>query len=268
MTGRVAGKVAIVMGGGQTPGQTVGNGRATAIVLAREGARVVVVDRDLASAQETVAQIHAARGEGEALQADAINENAVRDAIALVVKRHGRLDILHNNVGASIMLGDAPADTLSEESFDRSFAVNLKSAWLAVKHALPEFRKQGGGSIVNISSLAAAQAYPLLGYKTMKAALIALTENVAAANAQHGVRVNAILPGLMNTPMAIEARIAQGRSREEVVAARDARIPLGRKMGTGWDVAHAALFLHSDEAAFITGAVLVVDGGELVAHGL
>ena len=102
----------------------------------------------------------------------------------------------------------------------------------------------------------------------MKAALVALTENVAAANAQNGVRVNAILPGLMNTPMAIEARIAQGRTREEVVAARDARIPLGRKMGTGWDVAHAALFLHSDEAAFITGSVLVVDGGELVAHGL
>jgi NAD(P)-dependent dehydrogenase (short-subunit alcohol dehydrogenase family) len=166
------------------------------------------------------------------------------------------------------MLGDAPADTLTEASFDRSFAVNLKSAWLAAKHALPEFRKRGRGSIVNISSLAAAQAYPLLGYKTMKAALIALTENVAAANAQYGVRVNAILPGLMNTPMAIEARIAQGRSREDVVAARDARIPLGRKMGTGWDVAHAALFLHSDEAAFITGTVLVVDGGELVAHGL
>ena len=121
---------------------------------------------------------------------------------------------------------------------------------------------------MNISSLAAAQAYPLLGYKTMKAAMVAMTENVAAANAQYGIRVNAILPGLMNTPMAIEARVAQGRTRAEVIAARDSRIPLGRKMGTGWDVAHAALFLHSDEAAFITGTVLVVDGGELVAHGL
>lgn len=268
MAGRVAGKVAIVMGGGQTPGQTVGNGRATAVVLAREGAQVAVVDRDLASAQATVEQIRSAGGQAEAMQADATVEDAVRGVIAAVVARHGRLDILHNNVGASIMLGDAPADALTEAAFDRSFAVNLKSAWLAVKHALPQFRRQGRGSIVNISSLAAAQAYPLLGYKTMKAALVALTENVAAANAQHGVRVNAILPGLMNTPMAIEARIAQGRTREEVVAARDARIPLGRKMGTGWDVAHAALFLHSDEAAFITGSVLVVDGGELVAHGL
>lgn len=243
MTGRVEGKVAIVIGGGQTPGQTVGNGRATAIVLAREGARVVVVDRDVASAEETVRLIRDKRGHAEALQADAADEAAVRRIFDTVIERHGQLDLLHNNVGASIALGDAPADTLTEEAFDRSFAVNLKSAWLATKHALPIFRKRGRGSIVNISS-------------------------IAAANAQYGIRVNAILPGLMNTPMAIEARVAQGRSREEVIAMRDSKIPLGRKMGTGWDVAHAALFLHSDEAAFITGAVLVVDGGELVAHGL
>jgi len=268
MAGRVAGKVAVVMGGGQTPGQTVGNGRATAIVLGREGARVAVVDRDLASAEETVRLIRAEQGEAVAIQADATREADVQRVIAAAVERFGDLDILHNNVGASITLGDAPADALTEAAFDRSFAVNLKTAWLATKHALPVFRHRGRGSIVNISSLAAAQAYPLLGYKTMKAAMIAMTENVAAANAQHGVRVNAILPGLMNTPMAIEARVAQGRSREEVIAARDGRIPLGRKMGTGWDVAHAALFLHSDEAAFITGAVLVVDGGELVGYGL
>jgi len=268
MAGRVAGKVAVVMGGGQTPGQTVGNGRATAIVLGREGARVVVVDRDLASAEETVRLIGAEQGEAIALQADATREADVQRVIGAVVERFGDLDILHNNVGASIALGDAPADTLTEEAFDRSFAVNLKTAWLATKHALPVLRKRARGSIVNISSLAAAQAYPLLGYKTMKAAMIAMTENVAAANAQYGIRVNAILPGLMNTPMAIEARVAQGRAREEVIAQRDSRIPLGRKMGTGWDVAHAALFLHSDEAAFITGTVLLVDGGELVAHGL
>ena len=268
MAGRVAGKVAIVMGGGQTPGQTVGNGRAAAIVLGREGARVAVVDRDLAAAEETVRMIRAEKGEAIALQADATREADVRRVVATAIDRFGPLDILHNNVGASIALGDAPADTLTEDAFDRSFAVNLKTAWLATKHALPEFRKRGSGSIVNISSLAAAQAYPLLGYKTMKAAMIAMTENVAAANAQYGIRVNAILPGLMNTPMAIENRVAQGRTREQVIAARDSRIPLGRKMGTGWDVAHAALFLHSDEAAFITGTVLVVDGGELVAHGL
>ena len=128
-------------------------------------------------------------------------------------------------------------------------------------------RAQRSGSIVNISSLAAVQAYPLLGYKSMKATVVAMTENVAAGNAQYGIRVNAILPGLMNTPMAIESRVAQGRPRAEVIAARDSKIPLGRKMGTGWDVANAALFLHSDEAGFITGQALVIDGGELVSHG-
>ena len=230
MAGRVAGKVAVVMGGGQTPGETVGNGRAAAIVLGREGARVIVVDRDLASAEDTVRLIREEQGEAVAFQADVTREADVRAAVAAAVARYGQLDILHNNVGASIALGDAPADTLTEDAFDRSFAVNLKSAWLATKHALPALRERGG-SIVNISSLAAAQAYPLLGYKTMKAAMIALTENVAAANAEHGVRVNAILPGLMNTPMAIEARVAQGRPRAEVIAARDSRIPLGRQDG-------------------------------------
>ena len=267
MAGRVAGKVAIVFGGGQTPGQTVGNGRATALVLAREGAHVTVVDRTPASAEETARMIVDAQGRADAMQADATSEADVRRVIAAVAGRHGRLDLLHNNIGGSIGLGDATADALTETAFDLSFAVNVKSAWFAIKHALPVMRQQGSGSIVSISSLAAAQAYPLLGYKSMKAAVVAMTENVAAANAPHGIRVNAILPGLMNTPMAIEARVAQGRPREEVIAARDSKIPLGRKMGTGWDVAHAALFLHSDEAAFITGVALVVDGGELVSHG-
>ena len=273
MAGRVAGKVAVVFGGGQTPGQTVGNGRATAMVLAREGAHVTVVDRDLKLAEETVQMILAAAksnpasGGATAMQADATSESAVRGVIEAVVKAHGRLDIVHNNIGASIALGDASADVLTEEAYDRSFAVNVKSTWFAIKHALPTMRAQHSGSIVNISSLAAAQAYPLLGYKSMKATVVALTENVAAANAPYGIRVNAILPGLMNTPMAIESRVAQGRPREEVIAARDSKIPLGRKMGTGWDVANAALFLHSDEAGFITGQALVIDGGELVSHG-
>ena len=273
MAGRVAGKIAIVFGGGQTPGQTIGNGRATAMVLAREGAHVTVVDRDLKLAEETVQMILAAArenpasGGATAMQADATSEDAVRGVIEAVVKTHGRLDVLHNNIGASIALGDATADVLTEEAFDRSFAVNVKSAWFAIKHALPVMRAQASGSIVNISSLAAVQAYPLLGYKSMKATVVAMTENVAAGNARHGIRVNAILPGLMNTPMAIESRVAEGRPRAEVIAARDSKIPLGRKMGTGWDVANAALFLHSEEAGFITGQALVIDGGELVSHG-
>ena len=152
------------------------------------------------------------------------------------------------------------------QAFERSVAVNLKGTWLACKHALPALR-ESGGSIVNIASMAARNAYPLVGYKTTKAAVVALTENLAAANASYGVRANAILPGLMNTPMAIEARVARGTPREEVIASRDRRVPLRRRMGTGWDVAYAALFLHSDEAGFITGVALAVDGGEGVSWG-
>ena len=263
---RVNGKVAIVFGGGQTPGETIGNGRATAIVLAREGARVVIVDRRLDSAEETVAMIRAEGGDATAFAADVTREDEVRAAIEACRSRLGRIDILHNNVGASLALGDAPAAELTEEAFDRSLAVNLKATWLTCKHALPALR-DAHGSIVNIASMAALNAYPLVGYKTTKAAVVAFTENLAAHNARFGVRANAILPGLMNTPMAIESRVAAGTPREEVVAARDRRVPLGRRMGTGWDVAHAALFLHSDEASFITGVSLIVDGGESVSWG-
>jgi NAD(P)-dependent dehydrogenase (short-subunit alcohol dehydrogenase family) len=266
MARRVEGKGAIVVGGGQTKGETIGNGRATAIVLAREGARVIVADRRLDSAQETVDMIRAEGGQAWPFEADVTDENAVRRLVAAALQQLGRLDILHNNVGASLALGDAPATELTEAAFQRSFDVNLKATWLTCKHALPALR-QAQGSIVNIASMAARNAYPLVGYKTTKAAVVALTENLAAANAHHGVRANAILPGLMNTPMAIEARVAQGTRREEVIAARDRRVPLRRRMGTGWDVAYAALYLHSDEAAFVTGVALAVDGGEGVSWG-
>ena len=263
---RVEGKTAIVVGGGQTPGPGIGNGRATAVVLGREGAHVCVVDRHLASAQATVDMIRAEGGQAWAHAADVTREADVAALIAAARERFGRIDILHNNVGASLALGDAPAVELTEEAFDRSLAVNLKATWLTCKHALPALR-EAHGSIVNIASMAALNAYPLVGYNTTKAAVVAFTENVAAQNAKYGVRANTILPGLMNTPMAIESRVAAGTPREEVVAARDRRVPLGRRMGTGWDVAHAALFLHSDEASFITGVSLIVDGGESVSWG-
>lgn len=268
MAGRVADKVAVVVGGGQTPGETIGNGRATAILLAREGARVVVADRRLDSAQDTVNMIAAEGGQALACEVDATAEDSIKALIAQALERFGTVHILHNNVGASIALGDARADEMTVEAFDRSFAVNFKSAWLAAKHALPVMRAQRSGSIVNISSLAAWEAYPLVGYKSMKAALLALTQNLAAANARYGVRVNAILPGLMNTPMAIEARVAQGRmSREDVIAARNKRVPLLNQMGSGWDVAYAALFFHSDEAKFVSGACLPVDGAAAATFG-
>jgi NAD(P)-dependent dehydrogenase (short-subunit alcohol dehydrogenase family) len=266
MARRVDGKAAIVVGGGQTKGETIGNGRATAVVLAREGARVLVVDRDLSSAEETAEMIRQEGGAAWAAEADITDEEANRRLVATALERLGRIDILHNNVGASLALGDATAAELTVEAFQRSFDVNLKGMWLTCKHALPALR-ESSGSIVNISSMAARNAYPLVGYKTTKAAVVALTENLAAQNTQYGVRANAILPGLMNTPMAIESRVARGTPREEVIASRDRRVPLRRKMGTGWDVAYAALFLHSDEASFITGVALAVDGGEGVCWG-
>ena len=261
MAGRVEGKAAIVVGGGQTPGETIGNGRATAMLLAREGARVLVVDRDIAAAEATVAAITEEGGEASACAADVVEEEQLAAAIATCVERYGSLDILHNNVGASLALGDAVVTELTVEAFDGIWAVNLRGMWLACKHAIPRMREQGGGSIVNISSMAARSAYPYIGYKTTKVGVIGLTENIAAQHAQHGIRANVILPGLMNTPMAIEPRVAAGADREELLAARDRQVPLGRRMGSGWDVAHAALFLHSDEAQFITGVSLPVDGG-------
>ena len=141
-------------------------------------------------------------------------------------------------------------------------AINLKSMVLAIKHALPVMRGQQSGNIINISSTAAHEDYPWVTYKASKAAAKAMTEQVALQNAPHGIRVNCIQPGLMNTPMAVDARMdAWNMTREEVVAMRDAKVPLGGKMGTAWDVANAALFLVSDEARFITGVTLMVDGG-------
>jgi NAD(P)-dependent dehydrogenase (short-subunit alcohol dehydrogenase family) len=264
MAGRVEDKVALVVGGGQTPGETIGNGRATAVVLAREGAKVVVADRDLVRAEETAALIRSEGSEASAVQCDITQEPPVQAMIASVLALHGRLDILHNNVGASLALGDANALDLEVEAFQRSFDVNLKGMWLTCKHALPALR-EAEGSIVNISSMAALGAYPLVGYKTMKQAVVGLTHNLAAANAPYGVRVNSILPGLMETPMAIEARVAAGTPREQVIAHRNAQVPLKNKMGSGWDTAYAALFLHSDEAGFITGLNMVVDGGQSVS---
>ena len=266
MAGRVEGKVAVLIGGGQTAGETVGNGRATALVLAREGARVFVVDRDLESADETAKMIKEQGGVASSCQADVTSEEQVEIAIKSCVEQFGRLDILHNNVGASVALKDGPATELETDAFDQIYAVNLRGMWLPSKHALPVMREQNNGSIINISSMAVfSGSYPFVGYKTTKAAIIALTENIASANAEYSIRANTVLPGLINTPMAIEARVTAGADRGELVAQRDGQVPLGRKMGTGWDIANASLFLHSDEAQFITGIALRVDGGRSIS---
>jgi len=254
-------KVALVVGGGQTPGETIGNGRATAMEFARQGAKVAVADLSLESAQETVDMIAKEGNAAAAFQVSVQSEDSVQALVAEVVDLWGTIDVLHNNVGVSITGGDAPVEDITEEAFDRLVQINLRGMVFACKHVLPLMRAAGSGAIINISSMAAWKPYPLVGYKTTKAAVVALTEQLAALNARYGVRANAILPGLMNTPMAIEARITADKSRDEVVAERDRQVPLGRRMGSAWDVAHAATFLASEKAGYITGVALPVDGG-------
>ena len=254
-------KTAIVIGGGQTPGETIGNGRAVAIQFAREGAKVAVADLNLDSAEETVQMIEKEGHTAIAYQMDVRDESAIARVINAVKEQWQKIDILHNNVGISIAGGDGPAESISADAFDRIVEVNLRAMVLSAKYALPHMRAAGAGVILNISSMAAWKPYPLVAYKTTKAAVIALTEQLAATNARYGIRVNVILPGLMNTPMAIENRISESKSREQVIAERNKQVPLGRVMGTAWDTAHAAVFLASDKAGYITGISLPVDGG-------
>jgi NAD(P)-dependent dehydrogenase (short-subunit alcohol dehydrogenase family) len=263
---RLRDKVAIVVGGGQTRGDTIGNGRATAIRFAQEGAKVLVVDRDLESAQETASMIVKEGGEAAAVRADVTNDAECAAAVASCVAKWGRVDVLHNNVG--IGTGDAGPTRITDEAWDMIFAVNVKGALHTCRHALPVMRKQESGVIVNVSSIAAVCAVGLLAYKSSKAALNALTHSLATGNAKYGIRVNGIMPGLIDTPMAIEGiAAARGISKQTLKTARDASVPLKGGMGVAWDVANAALFLASDEARFITGVILPVDGGQSAKIG-
>ena len=265
---RLKDKIAIVVGAGQSPGEGMGNGRATVLRFVQEGATVMAVDRDLASAEETVAMARQHGGPCVAFEADVTKEKTLAAMIGAAHDRFGRIDVLHYNVGLSIAGGDAPPTEITEEAFDRVVAINLRGCVMAVKHVLPVMRAQRAGVILTISSLAAYEDYPYVAYKATKAAMIAFTQQVAIQNAEFGIRANVILPGLMDTPMAVDTRArASGKSRAEVAAARDAKVPLRHKMGTAWDVANAALFLASDEANFITGVALPVDGGALVKIG-
>jgi NAD(P)-dependent dehydrogenase (short-subunit alcohol dehydrogenase family) len=206
-------------------------------------------------------------GEALAFQADVTRENECKSLAKACVERFGRVDILHNNVG--IGDGDANVTHLEEAAWDRILSVNMKSVFLPCKHVIPVMRTQGSGAILNISSIAAVCSVGgLLAYKVSKAGVNAITHQLALANAKYGIRVNAIMPGLMNTPMAIEGiSKARGIPKDQLVRERDAQVPLGAKMGTGWDIAHAALFLVSDEARFITGVILPVDGGQSARIG-
>lgn len=263
---RLKDKVAIVVGAGQTPGDTIGNGRATSILFAREGARVVLVDHNLESALETQAMIEAEGGACFSIQADVTQEDDCRGFVQTAIEAYGRIDVLHNNVG--IGGGDDEILSLTEAAWDRIMSVNLKGMFLSSRSVLPVMREQRAGSIINISSIAAVCSTGIVAYKTSKAGVNALTQQIALENAKYNVRANAIMPGLMNTPMAIEGiSKARGVPKEDLIRQRDASVPLGGKMGTAWDVAYAALFLASDEAKFITGVVLPVDGGQSARIG-
>jgi len=263
--GRLNEKIAVVVGAGQTPGETIGNGRATALRFAQEGASVVCVDRDESSARETLDMIVAEGGSGRVIEADVTGESACQGVVRESESSYGRIDILHNNIG--IGRGDSGITKMKEEVWDQIFATNLKSIMLLCKHAIPGMRERGQGVITNISSVAAVCAVGIVAYKTSKAALNAYTHALATANARYGIRANVIMPGLMNTPMAIEGNVAAGADREELIARRHAQVPLGGRMGSAWDVANAALFLASDEARFITGVNLPVDGGQSARIG-
>ena len=226
----------------------------------------MLVDHRLESARETQEMIEGEGGECFSFEADITREEDCRALSAACVDRWGRIDLLHNNVG--IGGGDAGPTRLDEAEWDRILDVNLKGPFLTCKHVLPVMREQGAGSIVNISSIAAVCSVGIVAYKTSKAGLNAFTHSLALGNARYGIRANAIMPGLMDTPMAIQGiSEAQGVDPEELSRARDSQVPLGRKMGTAWDVAFASLFLHSDEAKFVTGVVLPVDGGQSARIG-
>lgn len=257
MGGRLAGRVALVFGAGSS-GPGWGNGKATAVLFAREGARIAAVDLRSEAADETCGIIATEGGEAEAVAADVTDDASVAAAVAQTLARFGRIDVLHNNVGATEM-GDPVA--LSPERWRRQLDINLTGAFLACKHVLPVMLRQGKGAIVNVSSVAAERisAYPHFGYYAAKAGLNHFTRALAVQYGARGIRANTVMPGLIDTPMIYTQIQSQHADRETMMRARSRRCPMGR-MGDAWDVARAALFLASDEAGYISGVSLPVDG--------
>lgn len=261
MSGRLQDKVAIVVGAGQVPGDTIGNGRAISILFAREGAKVMLVDRLLESALETKTMIDREGGKAVAFEADIVRAADCETMAKRCVETYGRIDIMVNNVG--IGEGDRSLVTLSEEAWDRIFDVNLKGMFLTCKAVLPIMDTQGSGVIITISSIAAICSVGYVAYKLSKAGVNALTHQLAMKYAGKGIRVNAIMPGQLNTPMAIEGiSKALKIDKAELIRKRNESVPLKGGMGDAWDTAYAALFLASDEAKFITSVCLPVDGGQ------
>jgi NAD(P)-dependent dehydrogenase (short-subunit alcohol dehydrogenase family) len=264
--GKLAGKVALVTGAGSS-GPGWGNGKATAALFAREGAIVIASDISLPAAEEAAAIIAGEGGSAIAVQCDVTSPESVEALVSLVVERHGRIDILHNNVGTLALGGPVEA---SLESWRRVLDVNLTSMFLTCKYVLPVMVAGGAGSIINVSSIIATTSVGphYISYSSSKAAVNQFTRSVAIQYADRNIRCNAIMPGLMRTPM-VEQTLGKGLSPEELEAMlrrRDATCPMGR-MGDAWDVARAALFFASDDSSYVTGQALAVDGGVTLRSG-
>jgi len=261
MAGRLRDKVALVVGAGSI-GPGWGNGKATAVLFAREGAKVVCVDRNEEAARETVDLVKGEGGEAIAVGADATRASDVAEMAAATVEHFHRIDILHNNIG--IVASGGVVD-LAEAEWDRVMDVNLKTCFLTMKYVIPIMERQGGGSIVNVSSVASLThtGVDYCSYAATKAGMNHLTSVTAVQYAPKNIRVNAILPGLMKTPMVAASGLAKDYAEgdvEEMWRRRAAMVPM-KRAGDAWDVARAALFLASDESAYVTGLQMVVDGG-------
>jgi NAD(P)-dependent dehydrogenase (short-subunit alcohol dehydrogenase family) len=256
--GRVQGKVAIVTGAGSTPGPGVGTGKATAIVLAREGADVVLVDVFPERAEETRALIEDEGGRASVFAADCTKAADCRAMVAHALETFGTVDILVNNIGRAA-LGNVV--DLPEEEWDRSLDINLRTAFLASKYVVPVMAGQGSGSIVNVASISALRGDGTVAYSAAKGGMLALTVDMAYTHGRQGVRVNAVAPGHITTPMVHS--VSQPGPRAEFMDTMRREAGLLGTPGDGWDVAHAVCFLASDEARWITGVTLPVDSGVL-----
>jgi NAD(P)-dependent dehydrogenase (short-subunit alcohol dehydrogenase family) len=261
--GRVEGKVAIVTGAGSTPGPGIGTGKATAVVLAREGASVLLVDLFPERAEETRALIDAEGGKAEVFGADATSSADCAAMVAAAVDAFGTVDILVNNIGRAAL--GTVVDT-TEEVWDQALAINLRTAFLASKHTVPVMAENGGGSIVNIASISALRGDGTVAYSAAKGGLIAMTVDMAYSHGRQGIRVNAVAPGHITTPMVLSVS-APGPRAEFMNTMRSEAGLLGTP-GDGWDVGWAATFLASDEARWITGVTLPVESGVLAVTPL
>ncbi len=260
MTDRLAGKVALVTGAGSV-GPGWGNGRAAAVLFAREGARVVVVDRDRAAAAETARLIDEAKGAALIVEADVTDLASVSAMAETALKQVGRIDVLLNNVGGSITGG--PVE-MSVDDFRRQIDINLTSVFITCKVVLPTMVAQGGGAIVNVGSIGGLRhlGHDHVGYSAGKSALVQFTRQIAVRHAPDNIRCNTVIPGMIDTPL-LEHRVSRQKGRADLATLRaeaKTRVPLGRR-GDAWDVAYAALFLACDEAKYVTGTEILVDGG-------